>query len=115
MTAEEWVISSANEVTHGKKNLIDISKLFSGYNAYTVLACRRISQRGKIEEIYIVGAGYGYGDIKTIHNYINETNNGLGGRGKCVIEGVARCAYGNIVDFSSRDVFLVNKPVYIFK
>lgn len=84
------------------KTLRDICKFFADGNRHwgiTVHQCTRISNRGKVEEIYVAGAlgsyGVGVGDTT---DYITCTNIGYGGYGRLKINAIHNFAYTTDLD-----------------
>lgn len=105
-------------VINNTKKKMGIKELlsFASQSAnYSILACRRISDRGVSEQIYIFGSGFGYGDITHKYRYITDTGAGYGGKGWCILDGVLRGSYSNIIDCTDRTLFAGSKPVWVFK
>ena len=73
-----WVIMDAKE----KVNIYQAMEWW-GSDTGVIIHCRRESNRGKVEEVYILGA---YGEYvhngKIDYDYITDTGNGYGGTGK---------------------------------
>ena len=93
MVAKRFVIYN----NKAKVTLKDICEFFAKGNKHwgiTVHQCTRISNRGKVEDVYVAGAlgHYGVSEGDTI-DYITCTDNGYGGYGKLKIHAIHNFAY----------------------
>lgn len=87
----------------------------------TVFKATRMSNRGVIELIYVIGAGVGYGvNIGDRIPYITDTGKGYGGKGELVINDiiVSGKKYGNNLirpEGRSNINEVVKLPVWVLK
>lgn len=74
-----WVVHN----TKKKMNLEEIVKWFG--DKCTILECSRLSDRGKSDKVYVVGASSNYGNILGVYMYVTDTGKGYGGHGRMKI------------------------------
>lgn len=81
--------------TNKRGNIEDLVKkaLSEGWIC-TIIACRRYSERGKVEDIYIMTSGFENCNPKQRVSYITDTGMGHGGKGICEIQDT--CFVGNL-------------------
>lgn len=80
MDRYDWVIMNT-------KKKMTITEAFNWYNSRDceILECLRASERGARDTIYVIGSGYGYGNVGQRASYITDTGLGYGGKGTVTI------------------------------
>ena len=110
-------------VMRNTKQKMNIHQAIEWFNSdkMTIIKARRYSYRGANEIIYIFGAYGSYGKNKGDSvEYITDTGNGYGGKGKLFIEDVlySGTAYQNKI-MSTQNIMELNEieklPIWVFK
>lgn len=107
-----------NFVIRNIKKKYDIHELISWYeHEATIIKARRTSERGKVEYIYIVGAGPGWGfKNNTEHTYISDTGMGHGGKGYLHIVNIVEADNSGTITAVANPITLNEKeklPVWV--
>lgn len=105
---DRWVIMNTK-----KKMTFEEAVIWFSRNC-TVIKGIRISERGAYESVYILGASAHYGNIGSQVNYVSDTGNGYGGKGKINI--VDEIQVKNGTYRSNEDIDLREKrTIWVFK
>ena len=100
------------------KKRMDVQDIIKCYEyKVTIVHAIRMSERGKTEDIYMIGAGHGYGlTINIVENYISDTGISHGGKGQIQIKNVIEVdQYGKITSILNQNAFKnkVKLPVWV--
>ena len=109
----KWVIMNTQE----KLKLSDVIAWWESPEG-VIIHCIRESNRGKVEDIYILGAlGTYIQNGRNVYNYITDTGNGYGGTGKLYILNYMTFHNGMIMSVKNPNKINEIKkfPLWVFK
>lgn len=84
MRPVDVVIQNAKGWIKGKNNFYELMPQI-GYLNYTVHLCERVSDRGKIEWVYVLTCGIEQLDMGRVLKYVTDTGRGHGGTGTLIV------------------------------
>ena len=113
MTTNVWVIANTKQ----RMRITEAIKWFNCANT-TIIHAKRMSNRGKFEDIYILGAYGTYGHKGETFDYVTDTGLGYGGRGALLIKNVMTSDISGRI-MSTEDIMSINEkrtfPIWVFK
>ena len=80
----------------------------------TLIACRRYSERGKVEDIYVMTSGFEDCQPRQRVSYVTDTGRGHGGKGVCEIQEVGFVGRSGLGTALSKETgWRKKRPIYV--
>lgn len=80
----------------------------------TLIACRRYSERGKVEDIYVMTSGFEECQPRQRVSYVTDTGMGHGGKGVCEIQEVGFVGKSGLCTALSNETgWRKKRPIYV--
>lgn len=111
----DWCIKSATGWINGKPSIERIIK--ENNHEGTIMVVRRLDEAYNAKEvpIFVLGAGGNYGVIGEKVSFLQDTGNGYGKCGDCIIENIITISKDSIDDPGNEIGLREKRPLWVFK